>query len=372
MAKDLYGVLGVSRTASPDEIKKAYRKLALEFHPDRNPDNPQAGEKFKEVSEAYAVLSDADKRRQYDQFGTVGSPAGGGHPGGGFGMDPESIFDMFDQVFGGAAGGRRSRRGSRGQRGADLRYNLQIDLKQLFADSQHEIRFKGEVSCQDCGGSGAKKGTQPKPCGDCGGSGQQVLRQGFFQMATPCARCAGRGQVIESPCAACHGSGRTAKERVLNVTVPRGMPEGTRLRMAGEGEPGAMGGPAGDLYVQVHVRDNPIFRRVEEVDLLCIVPVSYPQLALGDKLQVPLPEGGKTEVRVPAGTQNAHRFRLRGKGLPRFQSSGSGDLIVQVEIEVPAKLSDKQRDLLEKLAKESGGDILPQHKSFWEKVQDLF
>jgi molecular chaperone DnaJ len=369
MARDYYEILGIDRSATADEIKKAYRKLALQYHPDRNPDDAEAEAKFKEVSEAYAVLSDDAKRQQYDQFGHAG-PGMGGAGAGGFGFDSESIFDMFDQVFGGGMGGRRRRGGGR-NRGADLRYNLSVKLSDLLEDSKHEIEFDGVASCESCSGSGAKKGTSPTTCSSCGGSGQQVVQQGFFRMASPCAACGGQGTVIEDPCEDCNGQGTLKKHRKMTITVPKGMPEGTRLRLAGEGDPGARGGIAGDLYVQVHVEPHPIFRRMD-ADLICQLPVSFPQLALGDKVEVPLLNGKKTELRLPEGTEHGHRFRIRGAGLPHFQGGGSGDIIVEVLVEVPTKLSERQKELLEAYAKETGEHVHPQKKGFWEKVQNLF
>lgn len=364
MEKDYYKILEIERSATPDDIKKAYRKLAMKYHPDRNQDDLTAEEKFKEVSEAYSVLSDPKKKSTYDRFGTVSGSAGGGA-----GFDQNSIFDMFDQFFAGS--GRRGGGQRTANRGSDLRYNLAVSLEDIAAGANKSIRFNGETGCDTCGGSGAAPGTSPVTCRSCHGSGQQRIQQGFFQLATTCTTCGGTGQQIEKPCTKCHGTGRQSEERVLDVKVPAGAPEGVRLRLAGEGEPGTRGGPAGDLFVEIHSSQNSVFERFD-ADLFCRIPVGFVQLTLGDMTDVPLLGGGKYELRIPAGTQNGHRFRLRGKGLPRFQGNGHGDLIIEVQVEIPTQITEEQKEILRKYAQNAGDDVMPQRKGFWDRVQELF
>lgn len=363
MSKDYYQILSLGRDASSDDIKKAYRKLAMQYHPDRNQDDPEAEEKFKEVSEAYSILSDADKKATYDQFGTTGG-AGGGN-----GFDPGSIFDMFDQFFGGGGGRRGGRRTV--NRGADLRYNLGLTMEEIAHGAHKTISFRGETVCKTCSGSGAAEGSSPTTCPRCHGSGQQRIQQGFFQMATTCAQCGGRGQVIEKPCPTCRGHGIVTEDRQVEVQIPKGITDGSRMRLAGRGEPGPGGGPAGDLYVEIHTLDHPLFER-QDADLYCRIPVSFPQLALGDKMKIPLLGGGNFVLTIPEGTRNGHRFRIRSKGLPRFQSNGSGDMIVEMEIEIPSGLDQKQKELLQEYAQSIGDEVMPQKKKFWRKVQEIF
>ena len=363
MSKDYYQILGLGRDADADAVKKAYRKLAMQYHPDRNPDKPEAEEKFKEVSEAYSVLSDPEKKANYDRFGTTG-----GSGAGGTGFDAGSIFDMFDQFFGG--GGRRAGRHA-SQRGADLRYNLGLTLEEIAKGTNKTISFQGETPCNSCSGTGAAAGTSPSTCPRCHGSGQQRIQQGFFQMATVCAQCGGKGKIISTPCPTCRGRGTITKERSIDVQVPKGITDNSRMRLAGKGEPAPGGGAAGDLYVEIHTLDHTIFAR-NDADLFCQIPVSFPQLALGDKLEIPLLGGEKFSLVVPEGTANGHRFRVRGKGLPRFQSNGNGDLIVEVSIEIPHGLNTAQKKLLRNYAESTGADVMPQQRSFLRKVQELF
>jgi molecular chaperone DnaJ len=365
--RDYYEVLGVAHGATPDELKKAYRKLALQFHPDRNSDDPRAEEKFKEASEAYAVLSDPDKRRQYDQFGHQG--VGGA---GGFQADFGNFSDIFNDLFGdlfGGMGGRRGGRG-RGQRGADLRYTHTLDLEDVLTGEETSIEIPRMLRCETCSGSGAKPGTQPERCGRCGGTGQAVFQQGLFRISRPCEACRGEGSVVRNPCPTCRGSGRTEGSKTLKVRVPAGVEDGMRLRVAGEGEAGLAGGPPGDLYVVISVNPHPLFTR-DGTDLLCDVPVLFTQAALGAEIDVPTLEG-RVKLKVPEGTQSGKTFRLRGKGLPSVGSSARGDLHVRIFVEVPSRLSARQRGLLEEFAAESGTEAAPVTKSFLEKLRDLF
>jgi molecular chaperone DnaJ len=361
--RDYYEVLGVARSANADELKKAYRKLALQYHPDRNPDDPAAEEKFKEASEAYAVLSDDGKRRQYDQFGHQGMGGAGGF------QDFGNLGDIFNDLFGDLFGTMGGRRGGRGQRGADLRYTHTLDLEDVLHGEEASIEIPRMLRCEKCGGSGAKPGTHPERCGRCGGTGQAVFQQGLFRISRPCEACRGEGQVVKSPCADCRGRGRVEGKKRLNVRVPAGVEDGMRLRVPGEGEAGLSGGPPGDLYVVMSVNPHPLFQR-EGPDLLCEVPVLFTQAALGAEIDVPTLEG-RAKLKIPEGTQSGKTFRLRGKGLPSVNGPGRGDLHVRIFVEVPSRLNAKQRALLEKFAAESGVDVAPQTKSFLDKLRDM-
>jgi molecular chaperone DnaJ len=362
--RDYYDVLGVPRDAGAEELKKAYRRLALQHHPDRNPDDPLAEEKFKEASEAYAILADPDKRAQYDRFGHQGVGAGG-FPG----MDFQGFADIFGDLFGDLFGGRAGRR-TRGQRGADLRYNLEVELADLLEGVEPQIQVPRMVRCDACGGSGARSGTAPERCPRCRGSGQTLFQQGLFRISRPCDACAGSGFVVSDPCPPCRGSGRVEGQRTLKVRVPPGVEDGMRLRVAGEGEAGIGGGPPGDLYVVIHVRAHPLFTR-DGPDLVCEVPISFVQAALGAEIEVPTLEG-KVALRVPEGTQAGKVMRLRGKGLPSLRSGERGDQFVRIFVEVPTKLSEEQRRVLERFAEVSGEEVSPVTKSFLEKLRDLF
>ena len=364
--RDYYEVLGVPRSASPDELKKAYRKLALEHHPDRNPENAAAEEMFKEASEAYAVLSDGDKRRQFDQFGH--QAMGGGQ--GGFGPDFQNVGDMFNDLFGDLFGARGGRRGGRGQRGADLRYTHEIDLEAVLSGEEASLEIPRMLRCEKCSGTGAKPGTQPERCGRCGGSGQAVFQQGLFRISRPCEACHGEGSVVRNPCTGCRGSGRIEGKKSLKVRVPAGVEDGMRLRVAGEGEAGLSGGPPGDLYVVMSVTEHPLFTR-EGPDLLCKVPVLFTQATLGAEIDVPTLEG-RAKLKIPEGTQSGKTFRLRGKGVPSVGSSARGDLHVRIFVEVPSRLTSKQRELIEQFAAASGADGAPVTKGFLDKLRDLF
>jgi len=363
--RDYYEILGVARSATPDELKKAYRKLALEHHPDRNPGDAAAEEKFKEASEAYAVLSDDSKRRQYDQFGHQAMGGAGGFQG-----DFGNFGDIFNDLFGDLFGAMGGRRGGRGQRGADLRYTHALDLEDVLTGEEASIEIPRMLRCEKCSGSGAKPGTQPERCGRCGGTGQAVFQQGLFRISRPCDACRGEGSVVRSPCTDCRGRGRLEGKKSLKVRVPAGVEDGMRLRVAGEGEAGLAGGPPGDLYVVMAVNEHPLFTR-EGPDLLVEVPVLFTQAALGAEIDVPTLEG-RVKLKVPEGTQSGKTFRLRGKGVPSVGTATRGDLHVKIFVEVPSRLNAKQRALLEQLAAESGADAAPVTKGFLDKLRDLF
>jgi molecular chaperone DnaJ len=368
--RDYYEVLGVDRSADAEALKKAYRGLALQFHPDRNPDEPVAEEKFKEASEAYAVLSDPDKRRAYDRFGFEGVGAGSGQPGfdfGDMGAFGDVLNDLFGDLFGARAGGRRR---GRAQRGADLRYNLEIELRDVVSGTEAQIQIPKMRSCASCAGSGARPGTRPEACARCRGSGQVVLQQGFFRISRPCDACGGAGEIVRERCAECRGAGRTEGMQTIKVKVPPGVDEGMRLRIAGEGEAGVAGGSPGDLYVVISIRRHPLFER-QGGDLHCQVPIAFVQAALGAEIEVPTLEG-KVSLRVPEGTQTGRVIRLKGKGLPSLRSQARGDQLIQIFVETPAKLTRRQRELLEAFAAEGGGEVSPVTKSFLEKLRELW
>jgi molecular chaperone DnaJ len=368
--RDYYEVLGISRSADEMELKQAYRKLALQHHPDRNPGDAGAEERFKEASEAYAVLSDPEKRRAYDRFGFDGVGAGGA-PGGfpDFG-DLGNFTDLFNDLFGDLFGGRPGRRRSRGQRGADLRYNLEIELGDVLAGLESRIKIPKTRTCGTCGGSGAREGTRPERCGRCRGTGQVVLQQGFFRISRPCDGCGGVGEIVRERCRDCRGAGRTEGMYSINVRVPPGVEDGMRLRVAGEGEAGIAGGPPGDLYVVIGVKPHELFER-EGSDLHCAVPIAFTQAALGAEIEVPTLEG-EAKVTVPAGTQAGKVFRLRGQGLPTVRSATRGDQLVHVFVEVPTRLNARQRELLETLAEEMGTETSPVRRSVVAKLRNWF
>jgi molecular chaperone DnaJ len=367
--RDYYEVLGVPRSVDESELKKAYRKLALQHHPDRNPDDPEAEERFKEASEAYAVLADPDKRRAYDRFGFqgVGGGAGGFPDFGDLGSFGDVFNDLFGDLFGGRAGGRRQ---GRGQRGADLRYNLEIELHDVVTGLEAQIKIPKMRACETCRGSGARPGTQPETCSRCRGSGQVVLQQGFFRISRPCDDCAGAGEVVRERCSECRGAGRTEGLQTVKVRVPPGVDEGTRLRLTGEGEAGIAGGPPGDLYVVIAMKPHSLFTR-DGQDLHCEVPISFTQAALGAEIEVPTLDGKITQ-RIPEGSQSGKVIRLRGKGLPSLRSSARGDQHLHLFVEVPTRLSKRERELLEQLAEEGGMEVSPVRKTFLDKLRDLF
>ncbi|ETD71157.1 molecular chaperone DnaJ [Pelistega indica] len=375
MAKrDYYEVLGVAKGASEDELKKAYRKLAMKYHPDRNPDNKEAEEKFKEVKEAYETLSDSSKRQAYDRFGHAGVDPNQGMGGmggmGGAGSFGDMFGDIFGDIFG--AAGRRSA-GPQVYRGADLKYSLEITLEQAANGYDTEIRIPSYEECGTCHGTGAKPGTEPITCRTCNGTGQEFIQQGFFRVQQTCHTCHGTGKEIKEPCSTCHGEGRIRKTKTLAVKIPAGIDDGMRIRSAGDGEPGINGGPPGDLYVEVRLKKHPIFERDGE-DLHCEVPLPFTTAALGGTLEVPT-LGGKGEISIPEGTQTGKTFRLRGKGIKGVRSGVAGDLYCHVFIETPVKLTSKQKELLKELQNslsEDSGKHSPQNKSFADKVKDFF
>lgn len=373
--KDFYELLGVSRTASADDIKKAYRKLAMQYHPDKNPGDAKAEEMFKEISNAYEVLQDEQKRAAYDRYGhdafTQGGMGGaGGGMGGGFDFN-SSFADIFEDLFG-MGGGRRSGASQQQQatRGADLRYNMHITLEEAFKGKQETIKITTSVACDSCSGSGGEKGSKPMTCGTCGGQGRVRASQGFFTVERTCPGCQGMGKVIKDPCRACAGSGRTRKEKKLAVNIPAGVEEGTRIRLSGEGEVGVRGGQAGDLYIFLSIAPHDIFRR-DGHDIHCTVPLKMTTAALGGTVEVPTIDGGRVKVTIPEGTQNEHQFRLRGKGMSILRSSARGDMYIHALVETPVKLNKKQRDLLKDFEKTSEGTS-PESDSFFARMKDFW
>ncbi len=373
---DYYEVLGVSKGASGEEIKKAYRKKAVQYHPDKNPDNKSAEEKFKEVGEAYEVLSDEQKRAAYDSMGHAAFEAGGGGGFQGGAVDP---FDLFNQVFSGGGGGgifeqffgggeRRDPSGA--QRGSDLRYDMEIDFEEAVLGCEKKISITKLDECDTCDGSGASKGSGRKSCSTCGGQGQVVSQRGFFRMQQTCPNCEGQGTVLEKPCKSCRGGGRLEKKSKITLKVPEGVDTGTRLRSASNGEAGVRGGACGDLYVVLHVRPHEIFDRSED-DLICDVPISFVTAALGGELKVPT-LSGSASIKIPAGTQSGTTFRLKGRGVKNLQGYGTGDLNVKVNVEVPARLDKEQKTKLKEFAELCGDDVNPQSKSFLEKAKVFF
>jgi molecular chaperone DnaJ len=368
--RDYYDVLGVSKSTDDKEIKKAYRRIAMKYHPDRNPDDPNAEEKFKEATEAYDVLMDPEKRAAYDQFGHAGvDPSMGG--GGGFsgaGNFSDIFGDVFGDIFGGGGGGR-SRGGP--QRGADLRYTLEISLEDAVRGTTVQIRVPTLVSCGECKGSGARKGSSPTTCGTCGGAGQVRMQQGFFQVQQTCPKCRGKGKIISDPCRSCHGQGLVEETKTLSVKVPPGVDTGDRIRLAGEGEGGPDGGPAGDLFVQMSVKQHPLFER-DGKHLYCEVPITYADAALGGELEIPTLDG-RVKLKIPAGTQTGKMFRLRGKGVKPVRGGNVGDLMCRAVVETPVNLTKRQRELLQELKDTmGGGSQSPRQSSWFEGVKNFF
>ena len=371
---DYYEVLEVSRTASDQELKTAYRKLAMQFHPDRNPDNPEAEARFKECSEAYSVLSDGEKRAAYDRYGHAafsGAGAGaGGNPfaGGGFqGGDMGDIFgDLFGEMFN--MGGQR--KASRVQRGRDLRYDLSLEFEQAVFGVEKEITIRRAESCEDCSGTGAAKGKQPATCPQCKGSGQMRFQQGFFSVARTCPQCSGTGTIITDPCRTCNGQTTVEREHTLLVKVPAGVEQDTRIRYQGEGEAGRYGGPAGDLYVVLSVKKHQFFERDGD-DLHCVMPISFPQAALGTELTIETLEGPEM-IKVPEGVQSGREFRLRAKGVPHLNERGKGDLVVEIRVSTPTKLTKQQKELMRQLGETMVVENAPQSRGLFGKVRDIF
>jgi len=368
--RDYYEILGVTRTVTEVELKAAYRKLAMQHHPDRNPGDAECEHKFKELSEAYDVLKDGDKRAAYDRFGHAAfeQGAGGGH---GFGADFAHTFsDIFEDLFGMGGGRRGGARGQGRERGSDLRYNMEITLEEAFASKTAQIRIPTSVACEVCSGTGAKAGTKPKPCATCGGAGKIRHAQGFFTLERTCPTCQGRGQVIDDPCAACAGAGRVTRERMLSVNIPAGVEDGTRIRLAGEGEAGLRGGPPGDLYIFLSLAQHEFFQR-DGADLHCRVPISMATAALGGEFEVPAIDGSKARVKIPGGTQTGRRFRLTGKGMPVLRSKQTGDMYVQVAVETPQKLTKRQRELMVEFEKLSSEETQPESAGFFSRVKEF-
>ena len=373
MAKpDYYDLLGAQRGATPDDLKKAYRKLAMKYHPDQNPGDAEAERKFKEINEAYDVLSDERKRAAYDQFGHAAfDQTGGGRPGGfEFSFGGGSFADVFDDLFGEFMGGQQRSRGA-GTRGADLRYNLEISLDDAFRGRKAEVNVPSTVSCDDCRGTGSRDAAEPTSCGTCQGVGKVRAQQGFFTIERTCPACQGAGYVIENPCSACRGSGRTARTRTLNIDIPRGVEDGTRIRLSGEGEAGVRGAMPGDLYVFVSVRPHGLFQR-DDMNLHCRVPIPMTTATLGGDVEVPTLDGKRSRVSIPAGTQTGTQFRLRGKGMPALRGRGVGDLYIQATVETPRNLTSRQKELLRQFEKGGSEKTSPDSESFLSKVKDMW
>ncbi len=380
MAKrDYYDVLGAKKGASADELKKAYRTKAKELHPDRNSDNPNAEAQFKEVNEAYDVLKDADKKAAYDRYGHAAFEGGmggggqrGGFNGGGQGDFGSAFSDVFEDLFGdfmgrgGGGGGGRSR----AQRGSDLRYNLRVSLEEAFAGVQKTINVPTSVACDSCRGTGAEGGSEPTTCPTCSGMGKVRAQQGFFTVERTCPTCSGAGQIVKNPCKSCHGHGRIEKERALSVNIPAGVETGTRIRLAGEGEAGLRGGPTGDLYIFIEVKEHPLFQR-DSVHLFCRVPISFATAALGGEVEVPTIDGGKSRVKVPAGSQTGKQMRLRAKGMPALRGGGVGDMLLELAVETPVNLTSRQKELLREF-EELSSENNPEGHSFFAKVKGFW
>ncbi|MEM9146258.1 MAG: molecular chaperone DnaJ [Pseudomonadota bacterium] len=379
MAKrDYYETLGIARGASADDIKKAFKRKVRELHPDQNQDNPNAESLFKEVNEAHDILKDPDKRSAYDQFGHAafeggtGSSAGQGAGRGGPGDFSSAFSDVFEDLFGefmGARGGGQRRGGA--QRGADLRYNLQITLEEAFMGKRQTVQVPGSVVCEACNGTGSEGGAEPQVCPTCNGHGKVRAQQGFFTIERTCPTCAGRGKVVKNPCRVCNGTGNVRKERTLNVDVPAGVDTGTRIRLAGEGEAGPRGGPAGDLYIFVDIKAHPLFER-DRLDLYCRIPVPMTTAALGGEIEAPTLDGGRTRVKIPSGVQTGKRLRLRGKGMPALQRPGQvGDLYIELQVETPVNLTPRQRDLLREFEQDAANNS-PESRDFFSKVKSFW
>lgn len=380
--KDYYELLGVTQSASADELKKAYRKMAMKYHPDKNPGDKESEKKFKEINEAYEVLKDADKKAAYDRYGHAAFEQGGGGGGfnpGGFGAGGfdfgggfgGNFSDIIDEVFGGfSGGGHRSAQSS--QRGNDIRYNLDITLEEAFKGISKNISFHVPTACSPCKGTGSEGGTSAKQCKTCNGRGKLRFQQGFFTVERSCSACGGVGSTIEKPCKTCTGSGRVRKEKKLEVKIPAGVDEGTRIRLSGEGEAGLRGGPSGDLYVFLHVKPHRFFKR-DEHDIYCKVPIPMTKAALGGEIEVPSIDGSAVSIKIPAGTQGGHQFRLKARGMSILRANNRGDMYIEAAVETPMNLSKKQKELLEQFEKESKGDSTsPQSAGFFSKVKDFF
>lgn len=368
---DFYEVLNVTRDADDKVVKSAFRKLAMKFHPDRNPGDQDAEVKFKEVSAAYECLKDPQKRAAYDRFGHAAFENGGGG-GAGFSDDFNgSMSDIFDNIFGDFMGGnRRGTSRSGRERGNDFRYNMEVSLEEAFVGKTAEIEVPTKIVCKTCTGSGAKPGSSPKACSTCDGNGRVRAAQGFFSIERTCPTCQGRGEVISDPCLECEGAGRTTENRKLSVNIPAGIEDGTRIRLAGEGEAGLRGGPSGDLYIFLSIKAHEFFQR-DGADIFCRVPISMTTAALGGEFQVPTIDGGKTKVKVPEGVQTGKQFRLKGKGMPVLRSTRVGEMYIQVVVETPRSLNRKQREILEEFEKASSPDNNPESVGFFTRARDF-
>lgn len=368
--RDYYDVLGVARGASKDDLKRSYRKLAMQYHPDRNPGDDEAERMFKELNEAYDVLKDDDKKAAYDRFGHAAFEGGGGRPGAGGAGSGGGFADIFEEMFGEFMGG--ARRGGGAGRGSDLRYNMTISLEDAFQGRQTEIRIPTSAACDACDGSGAEKGSKPITCPTCHGAGKVRAQQGFFTIERTCPACSGAGQVIEKPCRTCGGAGRQRKDKTLSVNIPAGVEDGTRIRLTGEGEAGMRGAPSGDLYLFLSIEPHPLFQR-DGADIHCRVPVAMVAAALGGQIEVPTIDGARARLSIPAGSQTGRQFRLKGKGMSVLRSPARGDMYVEVAVETPMNLTKRQRELLEEFKAEAGDDTTsPQSHGFFDKVKELW
>ncbi len=378
MAKrDYYETLGITKGADAAAIKKAYRQKAKELHPDRNSDNPKAEDQFKEANEAYEVLKDAEKKAAYDRYGHAAfeggmGGGGGGQRGGGHGDFSSAFSDVFDDLFGNFGGGGRQR--SSAQRGNDLRYNLRINLEDAFSGLQKSVNVPAAVSCGSCNGTGAEDGSQPVTCPTCAGMGKVRAQQGFFTVERTCPTCNGMGQTIKDPCHSCHGQGRVEKEKSLSVNIPAGVETGTRIRLAGEGEAGMLGGPTGDLYIFIEVNDHKLFER-DNVNLYCQVPVSIAKASLGGEIEVPTIDGGRSRVKIPEGSQSGRQMRLRGKGMPALRGNGTGDMFIELAVETPVNLTARQKEILREFDdiqaenNPNSSNFFKSVKNFWDQMK---
>jgi molecular chaperone DnaJ len=372
--QDYYELLGVDKNVDEGTLKKAFRKAAMKYHPDRNPGDKEAEQKFKEMGEAYDVLKDPEKRAAYDRYGHAAfenGMGGGGHGHGAGGFDFSDVFEEFFGDFMGGGGGRRRRGGAQGGRGSDMRFNMEISLEDAFNGKTDTITVPTSVACDPCGGSGAEPGSKPEACDTCGGHGKVRANQGFFMVERTCPKCQGTGTIIANPCKNCHGAGKVQKDKTLQVKIPKGVEEGTRIRLAGEGEAGTRGAPAGDLYIFLSIKPHPLFKRDGDL-LYCQVPIPMTKATLGGQIEVPTIGGGRARIKIPEGTQSGRQFRLRGKGMPELNGGYVGDMIIETVVETPTNLSKRQREILEEFAEEGGDQITPRSEGFFAKVKDLW
>lgn len=371
--QDYYELLGVDKNVDEGTLKKAFRKAAMKYHPDRNPGDAEAEKKFKEMGEAYDVLKDPEKRAAYDRYGHAAFEGGMGGPGGGHGGAGFDFSDVFEEFFGDfmGGGGRRRRGGAQSGRGSDMRFNMEITLEEAFAGKTDQITVPTSVACNPCGGSGAEPGSKPEVCATCGGHGKVRASQGFFMVERACPTCHGAGSTIKNPCKSCRGAGKVNKDKTLQVKIPQGVEEGTRIRLAGEGEAGVRGGSPGDLYIFLSIKPHPLFKRDGDM-LYCQVPIPMSTATLGGQIEVPTIGGGRARIKIPEGTQSGRQFRLRGKGMPELNGGFVGDMIIETSVETPVNLTKRQRELLEEFAAEGGDKISPRSEGFFSKVKDLW